>query len=152
VLGKNIREKYFEHHEIYYPFINLESKDEYRVKGLLNGDVWHWFIPILSIVYIISYIYYNKHLFNKKTYIVLIITVFLVMYINSYLSDSYHISNHWLNKYEWYVNNKRLHRGISNYIMDKLFGTFIESCDLSKKEENLFIIIFIHYMQKVEKI
>ena len=64
-------------------------------------------------------------------YLLFLMSLHLV--VISYIHDSYHIKNHWLNKYNWYKNHKKYHHihhlddknyGITNYFYDHLFNTF----------------------------
>jgi sterol desaturase/sphingolipid hydroxylase (fatty acid hydroxylase superfamily) len=141
--GDIIRKPHFEHHEIYYPHNNMETFI-YRVKGFLKGDSWPWFVPILSIYTVVLYLWW-KQIINKKMLITITIWMMFHIYLISYIHDSYHIQNHWLNRFDWYRENKVCHNlhhyyncnyGISNYSMDRLFGTLITKYNNPK--ENIF--------------
>lgn len=65
---------------------------------------------------------------------VVYLTMVIVFGWNWYIHTSYHIPNHWLNKYEWFRNDKRSHfqhhinprtnYGIASHFADIIFGTY----------------------------
>ena len=128
IFSDKLRATHYCHHEIKYPYYNFES-EKYR----LSHDSLPW---VLTIIFggwfpLIILCYFN--VINVYLAILLFITSSLHIYVLSYIHDSYHIKDHWLNKYEWYKYNKHCHYihhlddmnyGITNYVFDKLFGTF----------------------------
>lgn len=143
--GNTIRKTHYEHHEVYYPFDDMES-DVYRVDGLLKGDSWPWLIPVFMVVISVSWMRYKKYIGNL-VYFLIVGWVACHVLLISYIHDSYHVRNHWLNKYNWYRKNKHYHNlhhyyncnyGISNYSMDYLFGTLITNYDKNRPMEDIF--------------
>ena len=143
--GDGIRKPHYEHHEIYYPYTDMES-EKYRIEGLFNGDSWPWFIPIALMILMLGILKW-KDVISTVTFTVMCIWIFVHVYLISYIHDSYHIKNHWLNKYSWYKKNKLYHNlhhyyncnyGISNYSMDYLFGTLCTKYDKNKGKANIF--------------
>jgi sterol desaturase/sphingolipid hydroxylase (fatty acid hydroxylase superfamily) len=127
-LGDKIRVTHYCHHEEMYPHDNMIS-DKYKT----SHDTWPWFIPLFIFGYLPLYLIYKKYNINKYLISMFILQLTLHVYIISYIHDSYHIKNHWLNKYKWYRTNKKYHYihhldnknyGITTYIFDYLFGTF----------------------------
>ena len=128
VIGDKIRISHYCHHEIKYPYHDFES-EKYRIAN----DSLPWILTIkfaalmptiLLYLFEILYIYRMIYLLTYFTF---------HLFFISYIHDSYHIKNHWLNKYEWYRYNKKCHYihhlddmnyGITNYVFDKIFGTF----------------------------
>ena len=53
---------------------------------------------------------------------------------NWYVHSAYHIPNHWLNQYDWFVQDKKIHLqhhvdptvnyGIASHFSDIIFGTY----------------------------
>lgn len=143
--GDVIRTPHYEHHEVYYPYYDMES-DEYRIKGLFNGDSWPWFIPIILFISGLYTLFYMDYI-SRETFVIMAIWIMVHVYLISYIHDSYHIKNHWLNNFSWYKTNKKYHNlhhyyncnyGISNYSMDYLFGTLCTEYDPKKRKENIF--------------
>jgi sterol desaturase/sphingolipid hydroxylase (fatty acid hydroxylase superfamily) len=145
LIGDKIRKTHYEHHEVYYPFNDMES-DVYRVDGLLKGDAWPWLIPVLIVLIFVTWIRY-KNFIDKMVYYIIVGWVACHVYLISYVHDSYHVRNHWLNRFTWYQKNKHYHNlhhyyncnyGISNYSMDYLFGTLVTDYDKARPMEDIF--------------
>jgi len=85
-----------------------------------------------------------------STYVCLLIYVpaFITFVWNWYIHDSYHIKNHWLNKYKWFRKDKQIHfqhhynsnknYGIASHFTDKIFGTFDKGKPNRKTDEELY--------------
>jgi sterol desaturase/sphingolipid hydroxylase (fatty acid hydroxylase superfamily) len=143
--GDTIRTPHYEHHEVYYPYTDMEA-EEYRIKGLFNGDSWPWFVPITLFIMGLGMLWYMNRV-DTTIFIIMTITLLVHVYVISYIHDSYHITNHWLNQFSWYKKNKIYHNlhhyyncnyGISNYSMDFLFGTLCTEYDKNKGKQNIF--------------
>ena len=128
LLGDKIRVTHYCHHEETYPYDNMTSL-EYQS----SHDTWPWIIPIVLFGYIPIYLYYKKYDIEYRLYIIYMLQLTMHVFFISYIHDSYHIDNHWLNDYGWYKENKIYHYihhidnknyGILTYIFDHVFGTF----------------------------
>ena len=128
ILSDKIRVTHYCHHEEIYPYDDMIS-DEYKT----SHDTWPWFIPLIIFGYMPLYIVYKRYKLDYNLYISYLIQITTHIYIISYIHDSYHVKDHWLNQYEWYTENKKYHYihhldnknyGITTYIFDHLFGTF----------------------------
>ena len=128
IFSDKLRATHYYHHEIKYPYYDFES-EKYR----LSHDSLPWILTIIFGGYIPLTIFCYFNIINIYLAILLFITSSLHIYVISYIHDSYHIKGHWLNKYEWYKYNKHCHYihhlddmnyGITNYVFDKIFGTF----------------------------
>ena len=90
---------------------------------------------MLLFVYLIVliFLYYSNYI-DLISSIILYLTVFFVFIWNWYVHKSYHTENHWLNKYEWFQNDKRIHfqhhenpetnYGIATHFTDVVLNTF----------------------------
>lgn len=143
-LGGNIfRNAHYEHHEIHYPFAKLET-NEYIPNGWIDGDTWPWFIPITICMSIYIALCKLDCMSVFNCYIGLTFAI-IYTYITSYINQSYHIRNHWLNKFNWFRRHKFYHKlhhyyncnySITTFIMDRIFGTLVTRFD--GPNENLF--------------
>ena len=142
--GDTIRRTHYEHHEIWYPHNDMESK-KYRIDGLFEGDSWPWLVPAFMLMVFYYYLGYSGSILMSTSWI-LIVWMVIHIYAISYIHDSYHITDHWLTKYQWYRDNKVLHNihhyyncnyGISNYIFDYLLGSLITDYSHGGKQ-NIF--------------
>lgn len=143
--GDTIRTTHYEHHEVYYPYYDMES-DKYKIDGMFNGDSWPWLIPVILFISVLGLLWYLDNI-SKGTFTIMVTWILAHVYFISYIHDSYHIKNHWLNNFDWYIKNKKYHNlhhyyncnyGISNYSMDYLFGTICTEYDPDKGKENIF--------------
>jgi sterol desaturase/sphingolipid hydroxylase (fatty acid hydroxylase superfamily) len=128
LFGDKIRVSHYCHHEEIYPYDDMIS-DEYKT----SHDTWPWIIPYVILGCLPLYIAYKNKKISYDIFIILFIQLTLHVYIISYIHDSYHIKDHWLNNYSWYTENKKYHYihhldnknyGITTYIFDHIFGTF----------------------------
>ena len=143
--GDVIRKTHHKHHEIDYPHHDMVS-EEYRVDTFWQGDTWPWFIPTVAF-YIGIYILWKLGYMSDFVTGIAAIWVPFHIWAISYIHDSYHVKGHWLARYEWYQQNKKFHDihhyynanyGISNYNMDRIFGTLVGEYDKSKTKQNIF--------------
>jgi sterol desaturase/sphingolipid hydroxylase (fatty acid hydroxylase superfamily) len=144
-LGNTIRKAHYMHHEIHYPYTNMESI-KYKVLGLIEGDAWPWVI-LMSLLIGTIFTIFKLGYISLTNSILMSGLVVLDVYFNSYIHVSYHEKDHWLNKYQWYRQNKHYHKlhhyyncnyGISNFSTDYLFGSLVTQFDSNRKKENLF--------------
>ena len=128
VIGDKIRVTHYCHHEIKYPYYDFES-EKYRI----SNDNLPWVLTIIFSAYIPTVLLYLSNFIDIYMMFYLLIYFTLHLLFISYIHDSYHYKDHWLNKYEWYKYNKHCHYihhlddmnyGITNYVFDKIFGTF----------------------------
>ena len=93
------------------------------------------YILIFLIVYTFLLIYLIK--IQMITYLLascIYFPVLMASFWNFYIHSAYHSENHWLNEYEWFRNDKRIHfqhhrnpttnYGISTHFSDVIFDTF----------------------------
>ena len=73
-------------------------------------------------------------LFSTELAILLIIEMAVVSFFNSYIHDATHVKYHWLEKFDWFLRLRDIHRvhhvdmklnyGIFTFILDRLFKTY----------------------------
>ena len=140
IVGDKIRATHYCHHEIKYPYYDFESK-KYR----LANDSLPWVLTIIFFAYIPTILAYLCKFIDIYMMIYLLIYFTIHLFFISYIHDSYHYKNHWLNKYEWYKYNRKCHYihhlddmnyGITNYVFDKVFGTFSDKITDKKNNFN----------------
>jgi len=115
------------HHKKYYPVTLLQS-DEYRHN--YEGIVAYTppTIIILYVFYTVLPYYYFMFILSQ---------IGLNVYINDYIHTRVHLKNTWLDKYDWFLEIRRLHlthhkKLYSNYsfgydyTIDKLANTYLE--------------------------
>ena len=71
---------------------------------------------------------------STYVYLLLYVPVLVVFVWNWYIHHAYHIRGHWLNKYDWFRENRKLHfqhhintegnYGIASHFSDQILGTF----------------------------
>ena len=100
---------------------------------------FYYIIIILLLAFILLYFFwysgYMKFIGLHVIYPVLAyLIVFTVFVWNWYIHSAYHVSDHWLNQYEWFKKDKRIHLqhhinpsvnyGIASHFNDIVFGTY----------------------------
>ena len=103
-LGDTIRITHHCHHEIVYPHDDMDS-NEYKT----SHDTWPWLVPLVLFGYVPLIILYKMNKLSRCLVIISLLQISLHIIIIGYIHNSYHINDHWLNKYDWYTNNKKLH-------------------------------------------
>ena len=110
-------------HEIHHTIIDDEAHDDF------------FYICILLSIYLVFliYLYYLTYI-SLILLTVLYLAVFFPFIWSWFIHSAYHIENHWLNEYEWFRNDKRIHfkhhddptknYGIATHFTDELLGTF----------------------------
>ena len=93
------------------------------------------YIALFLVLYLISLsvLYWYKRL-SWQLFAVLYLPFFILSVWTWYIHSAYHIKDHWLNRYEWFQNDKRIHfqhhenpktnYGISSHVFDVVFETF----------------------------
>jgi len=90
--------------------------------------------PLIINLCIIYYLYIkNIFIQSKNVCLLLCIISISLLFITYYFHKSYHIPKHWLNKYKFFKNGKKLHLvhhqdmtknfGLLSYIFDEYFNT-----------------------------
>jgi len=90
---------------------------EYIYRNFLRGKIENYNDKMIKFGLILFYL--------------LIVSVFTW---NWYIHQAYHTKNHWLNKYDWFKNDKKIHfqhhvdptvnYGIASHFSDVIFGTY----------------------------
>ena len=98
-----------------------------------EGDFFY--ILILLILYFNLLLLLYMYLYiNTIVFLILYIPVLSIFIYNYYIHSAYHEENHWLNEYEWFRNDKRIHFqhhedptknfGIATHYTDIILDTF----------------------------
>jgi sterol desaturase/sphingolipid hydroxylase (fatty acid hydroxylase superfamily) len=120
--------RHMTHHQKLYPIHTFISK-KYRHPG--KDSTTLIFAIIIAIGGILMFI--SLPIWIAAVWLFEFIALGL---INNYLHDTFHISPHWLEKFEWFKRLRRLHYihhlgdmkhnyGIFNFIFDRVFQTYI---------------------------
>lgn len=108
-----------------------------------NADLTHeahedffWVILILMALGAgLITIWYQGYIPIPIVYITLAYSLLVLVFVwNWYIHSAYHIPNHWLNEYEWFQKDKKMHLqhhvnpwvnyGIASHFSDIIFGTY----------------------------
>lgn len=81
-------------------------------------------------------------------YLILYIPVLVVFLWNWYIHHAYHIRGHWLNKYDWFKEDKQIHfqhhnntegnYGIASHFTDHILGTFDNGVPSKEESEKFY--------------
>ncbi len=93
-----------------------------------------WVILLLIGLGIVLLIIYFKNYINILTLLIIYTPIVLTFTWNWYIHSAYHQKNHWLESYNWFKNDRRIHfqhhiepkvnYSISTHFMDEIFDTF----------------------------
>ena len=108
--------------------VHHEIKDDVDLRDYL-------YICIIMIIFaIVLASLFTFNIISFGTYLLLYTPVLIVFVWNWYIHWAYHTPDHWLNNFEWFKNDKKIHfqhhinqnvnYGIASHYTDKLFGTF----------------------------
>jgi len=123
----------FAHNHI-IPFVK-ETHDIHHsiIDDTAEGDFFYICIFLILYLIVLTYLYYKAYI-TLILLLILYTAVFFPFLWSYYVHSAYHIENHWLNKYEWFRNDKRIHMqhhinpeknfGIATHFTDELMGTF----------------------------
>jgi len=124
------------------PFV----KDTHDIHHNIIDDQAHGdfvYICFLLVLYLsaLLYLYYKTYI-TLALLLILFTGVFFPFLWSYYIHTCYHIENHWLNEYEWFRNDKRIHMqhhinpqtnyGIATHFTDEILNTFEYSFPISK--------------------
>ena len=123
----------FAHHSI-IPFVRETHQTHHNIiDDQAHGDFFYicFFLSIYFMVLV--YLYYKSYI-TLILLVILFTGVFFPFLWSWYVHSAYHIENHWLNEYEWFRNDKRIHMqhhinpkcnfGIATHFTDEIMGTF----------------------------
>lgn len=98
-----------------------------------HGDFFYILIFLIVLAITLSYLWFKSRI-SYQLALAIYIPIFAVFIWNWYIHSAYHIENHWLNGYEWFQNDKRIHFqhhdnpstnfGIATHFSDIIFNTF----------------------------
>ena len=110
-------------HDIHHAIVDDKAEGDFMYVILLL----FLYFNILLVLYLYTYI-------TALMFFSLYFPVILIFFWNFYVHTAYHIENHWLNRYEWFRNDKRIHMhhhtdptknfGIATHYTDLLLDTF----------------------------
>lgn len=117
-IALGVRETHKIHHNA---DLTHEAHEDFYWVGLML------FIIGCVLIYLTNYISYK--------YLLTFYTVLTIVFIwNWYIHSAYHISDHWLNQYDWFKKDKKIHfqhhinprvnYGIASHFNDVIFGTY----------------------------
>jgi sterol desaturase/sphingolipid hydroxylase (fatty acid hydroxylase superfamily) len=121
------------HHLILYPPEDFDAPT-YRSAG--KDNTTYFFIAASSPIIVLPILLFAFHIITLPIFITAFISMAVFGIPNNYLHDSFHISGHWLCKYNWYRELVKLHYehhvdlqknfGIYSFLWDRICGTFIK--------------------------
>jgi len=132
-LNSYIYKIHMNHHKKYYPISKLLNKKPYKTGYKYNiSDGMIAYGP--SMLLIFSGMYF---LFDFYTYLIIISQIILFAYISDYIHTEIHIDGSWLEKYNWFIQKRKLHLihhkrtnkniNIIDHSLDKLFNSYCKN-------------------------
>lgn len=119
------------HHMKLYPIIDFFSV-KYRRAGR-DSTVLFFLVAGCPLV-ILPIVLYLLGKIGLIAAILVAVEAITIGLLNNWFHDSFHITDHWLNKFNWFKNLIKLHQehhidmrvnyGIFTFTFDKFFGTF----------------------------
>jgi Fatty acid hydroxylase len=110
-------------HDIHHEDIMDEAHGDFIYVCVL---LFFFFLSLFSL--------YFYNLIDLSLFLSIYIPVLIVFVWNYYIHTAYHIEDHWLNEYEWFQNDKKLHfqhhknpetnYGIATHFTDEILNTF----------------------------
>lgn len=132
-VGAYVWHRWFAHQDIISMVRKTHDIHHKVIKDKAHGDFF--FVLILLSLYLgcLLFLYFYYYI-NVYLLLSLYIPVFLTFTFSYYLHTAFHTEDHWLNEYEWFRNDKRIHfqhhvnegknYGIVTHYTDLLLDTF----------------------------
>ena len=130
----NILEVVKKTHDIHHEVIDDKAEGDFFYVCLLL----FLYFNILLVLYIYTYI-------TALLFFALYFPVLLIFFWNFYVHAAYHIENHWLNEYEWFRNDKRIHMhhhadptknfGIATHYTDLILNTYDSAFPINTEKQ-----------------
>jgi hypothetical protein len=121
------------HTEILPPVKNTHDIHHTIVEDQAHGDFFYVLVLLVLYFGILLYAYHRLYI-TWALFFYLYIPVVFTFLSNYFLHYAYHVEDHWLNKYEWFRNDKRIHFqhhkdqsknfGIVTHFSDHILDTF----------------------------
>ena len=121
------------HHQKLYPVNDFQS-EIYRQPG--KDNTVFSFLLFGAPIILLPIILFAFHIISSPIFITIILCLAIFGFANNYLHDAFHISNHKLSRFKWFVKLTDLHYlhhidvqknlGIYMFWWDKLFGSFMK--------------------------
>ena len=128
--------RYGTHQEIVPHFLGVQES-HHRHHTIIDDQAHGDFLYILLFLIILAIIILYLIKQNRISYLLGSLIYFPILLIsiwNWYIHAAYHIENHWLNRYAWFQNDKRIHfqhhrdpstnYGIATHFTDVISDTF----------------------------
>lgn len=113
-------------HDIHHTVIDDEAHADF---------IYVCFLLLFYLTFLLVIYYYNYIDFTWL--LILYLPVLLTLVWNWYVHSAYHIEDHWLNQYNWFQHDKRIHMlhhtnpytnyGIATHFSDEIFSTICYS-------------------------
>jgi hypothetical protein len=116
---------------------NMIEKSHDKHHTIIDDQAFEDFLYIGIIVFLygilLAYLFYLD-IILLSTLLSIYIPLLIISFWNLYIHSAYHIKNHWLNSYQWFKDDKRIHfqhhydpsknYGIATHFSDVIFETF----------------------------
>jgi sterol desaturase/sphingolipid hydroxylase (fatty acid hydroxylase superfamily) len=144
LLGKKVSFRHYKHHEVQYPVKKLRNGGPYD-----SADSWTWY-AVGMIAMVVSFLiapWQYALSFSAGAWI-------YGHWIVAQMHSAFHITGHFLWKYEWFQKLVKLHDihhydnvnyGICFFFMDRLCGTYRNTFPVDENGNRIKVNVFMTY-------
>jgi len=132
-IGAYFWHRFGAHTNLLSPVKNMHDIHHNNIKDEAHGDFFYVFLLLLFLFIFLSFLYFYN-IMSLKIILIIYLPILIVFVWNWYIHSAYHIENHWLNSYDWFRNDKRIHfqhhknpeinYGIATHFVDEILETF----------------------------
>jgi hypothetical protein len=132
-LGAYFWHRFGAHTHLIPPVRNMHDIHHEDIKDEAHGDFLYVCLLLFLFLSMLIYFWYSN-IINLSILLIIYIPVVTVFVWNWWIHSAYHIENHWLNQYDWFKYDKKLHfqhhenpetnYGIATHFTDEIFSTF----------------------------
>jgi hypothetical protein len=144
-VGSYVWHRFATHRDIIPTIIGVQNTHDTHHQEEIKHSNDFFYIAIILIIYAL-FLKIIQNITGLSLYISLLIycPVFILFVWNWYVHNAYHTKNHWLQQYDWFIKDKKIHfqhhydpeqnYGIASHFTDIFLGTF--NPGLNRNEDN----------------
>ncbi len=121
------------HTNLLYPVKKMHDIHHEDILDEAHGDFLYVCGLLIFLFLFLFYIYYKNYI-TFPLFLSIYLPVMFVFIWSWYVHSAYHIDDHWLNRYDWFRTDKRIHMrhhknpetnyGIATHFTDEILETF----------------------------